>query len=223
MSVILAISFAFAVITLSVSGSMIKTNDVFRKTTYGEWQLILPGINSKLKGAAANSDWLDELGVMNVYGTIGEDGIGTVDETLKKLGHITVNEGRFPESDGEIAMEADLLSKLGIDYTLGQDVTLSVSIAARENSALGTSHPVNVVGTYQLVGIIKEYTDVWTWATKPVCELDGTSSRAESGISATLCSALLTENACAEIVRQAQLQAEAFNNAEKEQGSDLRI
>lgn len=117
MSVILAISFAFAVITLSVSGSMIKTNDVFRKTTYGEWQLILPGINSKLKGAAANSDWLDELGVMNVYGTIGEDGIGTVDETLKKLGHITVNEGRFPESDGEIAMEADLLSKLGIDYT----------------------------------------------------------------------------------------------------------
>ena len=44
MSVILAISFAFAVITLSVSGSMIKTNDVFRKTTYGEWQLILPGI-----------------------------------------------------------------------------------------------------------------------------------------------------------------------------------
>lgn len=223
MSVILAISFAFAVITLSVSGSMIKTNDVFRKTTYGEWQLILPGINSKLKGAAANSDWLDELGVMNVYGTIGEDGIGTVDETLKKLGHITVNEGRFPESDGEIAMEADLLSKLGIDYTLGQDVTLSVSIAARENSALGKSHPVNVVRTYQLVGIIKEYTDVWTWATKPVCELDGTSSRAESGISATLCSALLTENACAEIVRQAQLQAEAFNNAEKEQGSDLRI
>lgn len=223
MSVILAISFAFAVITLSVSGSMIKTNDVFRKTTYGEWQLILPGINSKLKGAAANSDWLDELGVMNVYGTIGEDGVGTVDETLKKLGHITVNEGRFPESDGEIAMEADLLSKLGIDYTLGQDVTLSVSIAARENSALGTSHPVNVVGTYQLVGIIKEYTDVWTWATKPVCELDGTSSRTESGISATLCSALLTENACAEIVRQAQLQAEAFNNAEKEQGSDLRI
>ena len=210
MSVILAISFAFAVITLSVSGSMIKTNDVFRKTTYGEWQLILPGINSKLKGAAANSDWLDELGVMNVYGTIGEDGIGTVDETLKKLGHITVNEGRFPESDGEIAMEADLLSKLGIDYTLGQDVTLSVSIAARENSALGTSHPVNVVRTYQLVGIIKEYTDVWTWATKPVCELDGTSSRAESGISATLCSALLTENACAEIVRQAQLQAEAL-------------
>ena len=206
MSVILAISFAFAVITLSVSGSMIKTNDVFRKTTYGEWQLILPGINSKLKGAAANSDWLDELGVMNVYGTIGEDGIGTVDETLKKLGHITVNEGRFPESDGEIAMEADLLSKLGIDYTLGQDVTLSVSIAARENSALGTSHPVNVVGTYQLVGIIKEYTDVWTWATRPVGELDGTSSRAESGISATLCSALLTENACAEIVRQAQLQ-----------------
>lgn len=139
MSVILAISFAFAVITLSVSGSMIKTNDVFRKTTYGEWQLILPGINSKLKGAAANSDWLDELGVMNVYGTIGEDGVGTVDETLKKLGHITVNEGRFPESDGEIAMEADLLSKLGIDYTLGQDVTLSVSIAARENSALGTT------------------------------------------------------------------------------------
>ena len=131
MSVILAISFAFAVITLSVSGSMIKTNDVFRKTTYGEWQLILPGINSKLKGAAANSDWLDELGVMNVYGTIGEDGVGTVDETLKKLGHITVNEGRFPESDGEIAMEADLLSKLGIDYTLGQDVTLSVSIAVR--------------------------------------------------------------------------------------------
>lgn len=115
------------------------------------------------------------------------------------------------------------MSKLGIDYTLGQDVTLSVSIAARENSALGKSHPVNVVRTYQLVGIIKEYTDVWTWATKPVCELDGTSSRAESGISATLCSALLTENACAEIVRQAQLQAEAFNNAEKEQGSDLRI
>ncbi|HAY19461.1 MAG TPA: hypothetical protein DCY17_01270 [Clostridiales bacterium] len=83
MSVILAISFAFAVITLSVSGSMIKTNDVFRKTTYGEWQLILPGINPKLKGAVANSDWLDELGVMNVYGTIGEDGIGTADETLK--------------------------------------------------------------------------------------------------------------------------------------------
>ena len=120
--------------------------------------------------AAANSDWLDELGVTNVYGTIGEDGVGTVDETLKKKipAILRLTKADFPKVTAEIAMEAIRLSKLGIDYTLWTGCHASVSIAARENSALGTSHPVNVVvRTYQFVGITKEYTDVWTWATKP--------------------------------------------------------
>ncbi|MCD7804264.1 MAG: ABC transporter permease [Oscillospiraceae bacterium] len=64
----------------------------------------------------------------------------------------------MPENAGEIAIEADTLSSLGYGYTLGQDITLTVSLPAGDET-------VFVVRTYTLCGVISEYSDTWSSAT----------------------------------------------------------
>lgn len=52
--------------------------------------------------------------------------IGFIDEGLKKLGNISLYEGRFPESEQEIAMDLSSLSRLGLSYEPGQTVRVAV-------------------------------------------------------------------------------------------------
>lgn len=54
--------------------------------------------------------------------------IGTMDETAKKLGNITLYEGRFPETEQEIAMDLSSLSALGYSYETGQTVRIAVLV-----------------------------------------------------------------------------------------------
>ena len=79
-----------------------------------------------------------------------------------------MQDGRFPENAGEIAMEADLLSALGYDYTLGQEIIFTVSVPATafvstkdSEMPLPQSVPVSVEQTFTLCGVIREYADLW--------------------------------------------------------------
>ena len=125
---VLLLSFAFAIISLTVTVSIRKTNEEYLYDTYGTWYGAIANGQDADEVFLREQAWLDELGITKNYGTIqasssGSTGIGVMDEAFLWIGRLGLQDGRFPENAGEIAMEADLLSALGYAYTLGQEIT----------------------------------------------------------------------------------------------------
>lgn len=77
--------------------------------------------------------------------------IAWLDEDAKQLYYVTVIEGRYPENEGEIALEADAAIRLGIEPKAGKEITLSVLTADGE-----TYLPQANEKTYKLVGILED-------------------------------------------------------------------
>ncbi len=155
---VLLISFAFAIMLLSYTTSIATTNMEYLYDTYGEWYgTVSYDLDDEFLESA---EWLDVMGTSTYYGSLSASmdsdcSIGVVDEGFITVGRISLNSGRLPESSGEIAMEASLLSELGYDYTLGQEIELTVYFQAGAST-------VAIVKTYTLCGVIKEYTGLWS-------------------------------------------------------------
>ncbi len=178
---VLTISFAFAFIVLGYSYSVVATNEQYRTDTYGSWYGMITNSTDDDIGYVNSAEWLKESGMITTLRTTGSSNIGTLSESMTDMG-IGMNSGRLPESDDEIAMEADFLSALGYDYELGQKITISVSIST---DTAGVSAMVKE--TFTLCGIIKEYTSIWS----------------AIGTTANLNSAVITEDAMNNLLAKA--------------------
>ena len=158
---VLLLSFAFAVMMLSVMGSMNRTNSEYLKNTYGAWYGAIPDGKDSDRAFLEQRDWLDRLGESvnygQVRGTTLVSGVGSVDETFLELGRIRLDEGRLPEQPGEIAMEADLLVALGYEPAVGQTVSVPMIIPQAEDP---TSFLL-VVRDFVLTGVLHEYAHLW--------------------------------------------------------------
>ena len=155
------LSVAFAVVNVSITGSLNKTREELRYDTYGEWDA---AIYSPEPLSVSKDEHIQDCGTAQVYGKLldgGETvltGIGTLDESLLAIGRLAVQSGKFPTEDNEIAIEADVLSGLGYDYELGQ--TLTLRILNREEEVVDRK--------YTLCGVLREYTDLWSTGTEKV-------------------------------------------------------
>ncbi len=155
---VLLLSFAFAVASVSLVGSISKTNQEFRLNTFGQWYFAIPsGLEEDLNWLQ-NQAWVDAIGVGRSYGYIptetGETGFGTVDNSLKEMGRLDLDKGRWPETETEIVLEADVLNILGYDYTIGQEVSFLVFVPYGAGA-------IPTRCTFTLCGIVQEYTDLW--------------------------------------------------------------
>ena len=159
---VLLLSFAFAVMMLSVMGSMNRTNIEYLKNTYGAWYGAIPDGKPEDRTFLEQRDWLDQLGESTNYGmVVGTQpvcGIGTVDETFLELGRIRLQEGRLPEQPGEIAMEADVLGSLGYDPTVGQTIHIFIDIPDDQQP---DDIFYRVEREFVLTGVLKEYANIW--------------------------------------------------------------
>jgi hypothetical protein len=155
---VLLFSFSFGILSLSLVGSIVKTNEEFRKDTYGGWYYAIPDGLSQDESYLSSQSWVEAYGSMVCYGSIYSEstlnGLGTVEESMISVGRLTLDQGNWPSAEGEIALEADTLSALGYDYTLGQEVTLSVSLPCGEEN-------VEVPYTFRLTGVVHEFSDLW--------------------------------------------------------------
>lgn len=155
---VLLITFSFAIVSLSLVGSISQTNAQFRLNTYGQWYFAIPSGKSEDGVWLEKQDWITSLGTAQNYGTIylpaGQAGFGTLDESLRELGRLSLDSGNFPEWDDEIALEADVLNALGYDYTLGQEITLTIYVPYQDQL-------IPVEHTYILCGILHEYSNLW--------------------------------------------------------------
>ena len=87
--------------------------------------------------------------VKNYFGMFGV--VGTMDEEARRLGRVTVKEGRFPEALGEIAMTEAQILRLGGEARLGEPIT--VSVCSKDGAAEQK--------TYRLCGILNTYGGSW--------------------------------------------------------------
>ncbi len=184
---VLLLSFAFAIASVSLTGSISKTNKEFRLNTYGEWYFAIPDGLEEDAIWLQRQSWAETTGISHSYGyvltEVGKTGIGTVDENFKSIGRLRLNAGRWPEADNEVAMEEDTLSALGYDYTLGQEVTIPIAVPSGEER-------INFSGTFVLCGIVREYTDLWVLN--------------PNGAGRMLNGAIVTENCANQILKSAE-------------------
>lgn len=124
------LSVTFAILNVSITGSLNKTREELRYDMYGEWNVAV--YSPDPLGAALQEERIQSYGTAKTYGNLLDSGvtpltgIGTLDDSLRTLGRLEVVSGRFPAKDNEIAIEADTLSSLGYDYKLGQTLTLRI-------------------------------------------------------------------------------------------------
>lgn len=184
---VLLLSFAFAIASVSLTGSISKTNKEFRLNTYGEWYFAVPDGLEEDAIWLQKQSWAETTGISHSYGyvltEVGKTGIGTVDENFKSIGRLRLNAGHWPEADNEIVMEEDTLSALGYDYTLGQEITIPIAVPSGEES-------IYFSGTFVLCGIVREYTDLWVLN--------------PNGAGRMLNGAIVTENCANQILKSAE-------------------
>jgi len=144
--VLLTLSFAFIVLTLSITDSFTATEQEAGYDAYGQWNIAVSASDLSKK-EAQQQDWIKAVASLQILGNITDEAgnvvttLGAGEKEWFRMGRITVSAGRLPEAPGEIAMEMDVLSSLGYSYELGQTITLDQS--------------------YTLTGILTEYSDLW--------------------------------------------------------------
>ncbi len=206
---VLCLSFAFAAVSLSVTSSMEATNHNFRLETYGRWRGAIAAGRQEDEAFLKEQDWLESFGTSRNGGTLaGEKGsvnFGVVDEAFMDLGNLGLQDGRWPEAENEIAMEANSLSALGYDYELGQELTVKTSLPA-------TGAPdgmVTVEHTYTLCGVVRAYSGLWTFSGMP------TATR-------YLNSALVTEETLELLKREGEAEAQKLEEQARETIEQLK-
>ena len=162
---VLFISFGFAVMSVSLVASMSRTSQELTRDMYGEWVLAIPSGLEQDAEWLAEQRWVEQVGIARSYGTLEAGGkpfgFGTMDEGYLELGRLRMEDGRWPQAEGEIALEAKVLDALGLDYTLGQ--TFQVQIAVDCGSRFSAQKEyLTVTRSYTLCGVIRAYSDLWT-------------------------------------------------------------
>lgn len=76
--------------------------------------------------------------------------LGTIDDSVREFGNISLYEGRFPETQDEIAMDLSSLSVLGYSYDLGQKIRVAVQ----------TEEEI-FEKEFQLVGTMESFAENW--------------------------------------------------------------
>lgn len=161
---VLTLSFGFILLSLSLERSMSYTNQEFRFDHYGEWYLSIPNGMESDSRWLAGQDWARQVGRMETLGYVqtsgGEIGLGTLDQDMIQVGRLTLEDGRWPQAEHEIVMEADALLEIGYSASTGQTIQLTVTLPTADGW-------VQTRQEYLLCGILREYSDLWTQGAEP--------------------------------------------------------
>ncbi len=151
---VLLVSFTFSIVLLSYTSSISSTNSQLRFDTYGTWYGAITDTTNDDLEFLESLDSIDKVGTNTAYGTVsGRFNVGTIDQNLIDMG-ISLEEGEFPQTSGEIAIETSTISALGYNYQLGQEIEIDISVP------FGDSY-VYITRTFTICGIINDYSSIW--------------------------------------------------------------
>ncbi len=167
----LAVSFAAGIVSLSLLGSISKTNAEFRLNTYGAWFGAIPNGKDGDVQWLSGQEWFDDVGTAILYGeasipdTAVKYGVGHLDEGYTEIGRLTLDEGRWPQADNEVAVEAGLLRHLGYENVCGQEITLNIAgfthVGWDDILTDELQRTFETPITLEVCGIIHDYSRLW--------------------------------------------------------------
>ena len=154
---ILILVYTFSTLCVVFQESFLKGKADLRYGQYGEWQSAVCDAGTGVKKLLTEKSDEMQLGTILTAGTTFLDGegigkAGTMDRAMISLGHLTVQEGRFPKTEKEVAVEEHVLSLLPKDVKVGSEISLVIAVDEESNGE---------TQKYVLTGIIKEWGDEW--------------------------------------------------------------
>lgn len=154
----IALAVLFLVVMGEVGYSALYTIDSQNRDLYGEQKAVAWNLtDEELQQMEKQTVWT-RIGHIAVYGTAvppdGDSfGVGTISEEAMALGHLRLAAGRLPLAADEIVLESGTYTRLcQQDYTEGGPVTLDITTAAGNT----------VRRTYRVVGLLENYSAVWS-------------------------------------------------------------
>ncbi|MDE6659798.1 MAG: ABC transporter permease, partial [Eubacterium sp.] len=155
--IILAMVFSSSVIIsiFSLNASELEMG----RNAIGIQDVIMLNVTENSMKEAKNDGYVEEYGFAHMMGYASTDAedeengfyIAWLDDTAKKLSYQSFIEGAYPENENEIAIEQSVLTRLGIEAKIGDEISLDVF---PQN---GISHIKNSnQKTYKLAGIVKD-------------------------------------------------------------------
>lgn len=158
---LLFLIFIFGISSVVFTDSRQATLEEQRKLIYGSWHIAVYDTDATVCKSFQNHATIKSAGCMYLYGCASDlkqkfSGlIGYADDSMMDIGNITLLEGRLPNAENEIAIEASFLNRMGYSYDLGQQISLTLS---NLNTHSKKTAPVK---RFQLCGVIKNYSSCW--------------------------------------------------------------
>ncbi len=156
--IIVFLIFFLGVSVVIYTDSREQTLENQRKNSYGAWHAAVYHAGAQENVLLENA-MVEQTGILTVAGMAADKngaaigGIGSAEPPFLSMGNITLLNGRMPEKENEIAVEASRLIDMGYSYEPGQRITLSVQTA----DAVAPAEQRE----FTLTGVIRNYTDYW--------------------------------------------------------------
>ncbi|MBQ3087116.1 MAG: FtsX-like permease family protein [Clostridia bacterium] len=196
--IVLSVAFSASILLFYTASN--QSLEESRKNRVGEQQLIIYDTENKDLSVLLQADpTMQFTTVKNVgFAYLTEEerlqgmSIAVGNEAWRKMNRQEISMGRFPETKGEIAVEASALSKMMLDVQIGEEFTLFVEIPDGKGGILETREQ-----TFTLVGILQDkrrgirYESGWerelsVYNDVPAAFLADTETVADGGMAVTL-------------------------------------
>lgn len=154
---VLSLSFACLMLSLCLVGSIHATIEESCMDIYGIWKVADLSSTEEEKTSYEENPLISEIGTVQIVGTIVDDignaltKLGSIDKEYYDISSVELEAGVWPSNEQEIVLEADVLSALGYNQELGQEIIIKYVTEAGDYSEV----------IYHLSGVISEYTDIW--------------------------------------------------------------
>lgn len=134
LSFVVFLSFLFIVATTLLYSSSETTKNIQRTNTFGSWQGSILNEEDAMEDKLLGLDEVQSLGKSRIIGRSEDFGlVGTFNRELLDMGHFQLHQGRFPESNDEIALELSQLSYFSRDLQIGDTLAVDILVPLYED------------------------------------------------------------------------------------------
>lgn len=124
---VLAFTFLFIVAAILLETSMTETKKRQRQQLYGNWHAAYMEASPEICEQLSDEPEVSRVAETRILGVDGVAGtVGTVTQDFLDVGNLKLTDGRLPEAENEILVEASAADSLGISSPVGETVKLSI-------------------------------------------------------------------------------------------------
>ena len=124
---VLTFTFLFIVAAILLETSMTETKEQQRRQLYGKWHAAYMEASPEICEQLAEEEEVSHMATTKLLGEDETAGmVGTISQELMETGSLTLVQGRLPETEKEILLEASAADRLGLENPVGKRIELTI-------------------------------------------------------------------------------------------------